>query len=682
MRKRPFLLDFDRLVYWGLPALTFWVSFLTYIRTLSPSVVGLDSAEWQLISTVWGIPHITGYPLYIFLGRAFVSLPFGSVAYRMNLMSAFFAAAAVLYVYLIVWRLMKDHAVAMASALIFAFSETLWSQAVIAEVYTLNAFFLAAVIYYLILWRETKRDRWFYLAVGLYALSFGNHLMAITFLPALITFVLLTDYRAFFDFKKVLITILFIILAASLYLYIPIRSAQRPVFDWGREWGYVPENWKGFRDYISGAMFKKRMFAIPGSQIGDRLIMYWDFLKDQFTLVGLAASLLGAWECFKSNFRILLFLAMAYLGNLVFAFTYDIFDIFVYFIPSYLILSILAAYALKEIKQVLVWGRSDPNLEVEEERPFRRAWAAFVSFLLLSIPLFEVKVNYYKNDRSRDHALHDYATAFYRGLEERAVVLLTGWEKQCALRYFQYVEKWRPDVRLEFAWKPYWPKLVKKYMDSRPVFLNDYDAGVAKWVLARRERLAPSLADDLASIPYGRIVLLAVEDEASKKLTAEDVAQIRSLGGKYDLRGRWQQAHALIGVKGAPSGSVPEGWGRRPVYLRVRKGEYIGKTKVIAPADLQAWSAGFDAGNYGVILVNGKNVAVQGTGYHVVVIDPKTAKVEKSIVVNTNEPPARYRVLGIYENGVLRIAKASGLKAIDYELLGGDKGPGGAGDME
>jgi len=673
MRTRAILSEYsERLKHWALGTLTFGAALLVYIKTLSPTVAGVDSAEWQLISTVWGIPHITGYPLYIILGRAFIALPFGSVAYRMNFMSAFFAAASVLYVYLIVRHLLKDKAVAMTSALLFAFSETLWSQAVIAEVYTLSAFFLAAVIYYLLLWRDTKSSRWFYLAVGLYALSFGNHLMMITFLPAIAAFVLMTEYKAFFDWRKVLVTVLFIAIGASLYLYLPIRSAQRPIFDWGREWGYVPETWKGFKDYISGAMFKRRMFAIPEERIPDRIIMYWNFLKDQFTLVGVAAALLGAWECFKSNLRILIFLALAYLGNLAFALTYDIFDIFVYFIPSYLILSILAAYALLEIKRVLVWGRSDPDAEILQEGHsfLRAAWATLVSLLLLALPLFEGRINYYKNDRSRDHALHNYAQAFYKGLDKGAVVLLTGWEKQCTLRYFQYVEKWRPDVLLEFAWKPSWPGRARKYLDSRPIFLNDYDATVGKRILARREDLGPSLAEVLGATAQGKIVLLAVEDDASRRLRAEDVAQIRTLGGKFDLRWKWQQAHALIGVKGAPPGSVPEGWGSRPVYLRVKKGQYIGKTKVPAPVDIRVWSAGFDAGNYGAIIVNGKNVAFQGTGYHVVVLDPKTGKVEKSLVVNTSDPPARYRVLGLYEDGILRLARPTGRQAEHYELTG------------
>jgi hypothetical protein len=37
---------------------------------------------------------------------------------------------------------------------------TLWSQAVIAEVYTLNALFVALTLLALLLWRERRRDRY------------------------------------------------------------------------------------------------------------------------------------------------------------------------------------------------------------------------------------------------------------------------------------------------------------------------------------------------------------------------------------------------------------------------------------------------------------------------------------------------------------------------------------------
>jgi hypothetical protein len=66
------------------------------------------------------------------------------------------------------------------------------------------------------------------------------------------------------------------------------------------------------------------------------------------------------------------------------------------------------------------------------------------------------------------------------------------------------------------------------------------------------------LAQFIAQIPQGRIVAVAVRDEASRHLTQEAVDALQSIGAREDLRGKWRWSHALIGVKGATPGSVWE----------------------------------------------------------------------------------------------------------------------------
>ena len=73
-------------------ALVGLLAFLVYLRTLAPTVMWYDMGELTTTSYVLGIAHNTGYPLYILLGKLFTFLPFGDAAYRVNLMSAVFAA--------------------------------------------------------------------------------------------------------------------------------------------------------------------------------------------------------------------------------------------------------------------------------------------------------------------------------------------------------------------------------------------------------------------------------------------------------------------------------------------------------------------------------------------------------------------------------------------------------------
>ncbi|MFB0545727.1 MAG: DUF2723 domain-containing protein, partial [Anaerolineae bacterium] len=121
-----------------LTLILFGLSLVLYLRTLAPSVAAIfdDSLEFQLVCYELGIAHPTGYPLYTLLGKLFTLIPLGDVAYRVNLMSAFFAALTVALLYLVA-RKIASRPPAVLAALSLAFSPVFWSQAIIAEVYTL-----------------------------------------------------------------------------------------------------------------------------------------------------------------------------------------------------------------------------------------------------------------------------------------------------------------------------------------------------------------------------------------------------------------------------------------------------------------------------------------------------------------------------------------------------------------
>jgi hypothetical protein len=62
-----------------------------------------------------------------------------------------------------------------------------------------------------------------------------------------------------------------------------------------------------------------------------------------------------------------------------------------------------------------------------------------------------------------------------------------------------------------------------------------------------------------------------VKDDASGHLGVEVVRALASLGVAGDLRGRYRQSHAFVGVKGAPPGSAAEAL--RPRAVEVLVGE-------------------------------------------------------------------------------------------------------------
>lgn len=66
------------------------------------------------------------------------------------------------------------------------------------------------------------------------------------------------------------------------------------------------------------------------------------------------------------------------------------------------------------------------------------------------------------------------------------------------------------------------------------------------------------LVEYIAALEPGRIVVMASHYDVSRRLTADAVRALSTLGFKEDLRGRFQSAHGGVGVKGAAPGTAVE----------------------------------------------------------------------------------------------------------------------------
>src|ERR671911_1727820 len=203
---------------------------ILYARTLAPTVLRydgadtLDSAMLQAGVSVLGIGHPTGYPTYMMLTHLFTYLPVGDPAYRANLASAAYGAAAVFVVYLAGLRLVRRPVAAAVGALAFGLSGTFWSQAVITEVYTFEALLVALVILFLFLWRDRRDSRYLLLSAFLVGLSLTHHLTSVLLVPAAVVFVFLTDRCVFSRTGLMLKGVGLFLLGLLPLLYLPIRA--------------------------------------------------------------------------------------------------------------------------------------------------------------------------------------------------------------------------------------------------------------------------------------------------------------------------------------------------------------------------------------------------------------------------------------------------------------------------
>jgi len=121
--------------------------FALYAATAVRTVATEDDSLFVLSSYFLGIEHPPGYPLFTLMGHLFSHLPFGSVAYRVHLVSALFGALTGAAAWLCARSLIPGRVPAYVAAFGLGMSPVFWSQAIIAEVYTLNTFFFLVLVF-------------------------------------------------------------------------------------------------------------------------------------------------------------------------------------------------------------------------------------------------------------------------------------------------------------------------------------------------------------------------------------------------------------------------------------------------------------------------------------------------------------------------------------------------------
>ena len=171
-----------------------------YCATLAPGLIAglyatFDTDKYHAIVPALGIPHHPGYPIYMMLGWLFTLLPIGTLAGRVNLLSAVAGGVAIGLACALMCRLGVRRTIAGAVALSFGFGLMFWQNAVVAEVYTLASAMLIGVFLALVRWHDGRRPKDFYVAVACTGLIASHHTAELLMVPVLVAFVLSVDAR-------------------------------------------------------------------------------------------------------------------------------------------------------------------------------------------------------------------------------------------------------------------------------------------------------------------------------------------------------------------------------------------------------------------------------------------------------------------------------------------------------
>ena len=486
-------------------AIVFALGFALYVHTLAPTVLPSNSGEFQFVTHILGIAHPPGYPLYTMLGKLFTLLSVGDVAYRVNLMSAFFAALTLAMVSRTVRRITGSALAGVVGALALGTSTTFWAQATTANVRSLTAFFTALMLFALvncakaIIQRNSTSNRQ---AMGrrctqisseknqrasalicvqnrevdliIFALAFGlgitHHGSLVFLILPFAAFLLLTELETrnsklktplLTRVRSLLKPLLAFLLSLSVLLYLPIRGIMGTPF--GPPDIATPA---GFLNHVLARGFRGDMFYFARSGLLlERFKVLGNILDFQFGLGLLVAAALGALIMLAKDWRLLLLCGGAIAIQAVIAITYRAPETVEYMIPAYVPLAILIGYAAGALRR---WTQ------------FQALNAVLVSLVVL-LGILQL-VNHCPSFAwlSQDRSARRYAESIMDNAPPEALVL-ANWHWATPLWYLQYIEGARPDVEVRYVYpegaepiSATWLRRIESNIGKRPLIVTNY----------------------------------------------------------------------------------------------------------------------------------------------------------------------------------------------------------------
>ncbi len=449
------------------------VAFTLYVATLVPGPLGGDSGEFQYMPRVLGLPHPTGFPLYLLLGWLWSWLPLGTLAFRMNLFSVLCAALAVGLLFMVGREQGFRRVAALGGALALALAPGFWRYAVVAEVYTLHALLLVGALFGWLRWsaarcgEEPGQWRWLWVAAFATGLGLTNHPTFAFVVPAALLFLVghlvlpsrlegkdATASRG--RWRGLLVAAMLFALPGLLYLYVPLRLWQLDTGGAGAlsepiargvltpfiraEWG-----WDGVVHYILDRSYTGNLrveWGLLPSRLPGVLLSEFGLVVG---LLGAGGALLWAWRSPRTFLPLAtLFLLSAVYGVRVLAALAGIeetLDPVTVLLPAMLVFALWA-------------GRGVEGLVEGVSRLTRRpAIATGLGAVVLVLALGQQRAGAEvptAADRVKSEDIRSYWTEVLAYPLEEGAALTGHWGDLTPFWYFQHGEGRRPDLRAIF----------------------------------------------------------------------------------------------------------------------------------------------------------------------------------------------------------------------------------------
>jgi hypothetical protein len=318
---------------WRTGALLAGLVLLFYLITLAPTALWGDSGHFQR-TAYQGALDADGGGRFVWFqaARLFLRLPWGEPAWRVNLLSAVAGALTILGVIAAARQAGLSHAAAAAAGLMLAVSHTFWLQAVRAEIYTVFAALMSLELWLWFRWRPENKLP-VVAAILLLAPLVLAHQMTVLLLPALAY--LLWRRRSWLGLRQWggLLAIALGTLGISVLVLHWQVGASTLI-------GSLVMYFTHFGIDFASAFLDFSLADLPRDAI-----TFIAFFCLQFVGPGLILIFMGvvSWlRARQAGEEVWAALAVLYLTDVLFAFSYRINERFVFFLPGYLVCVLFA----------------------------------------------------------------------------------------------------------------------------------------------------------------------------------------------------------------------------------------------------------------------------------------------------------------------------------------------------
>ena len=337
----------------------FIASLVLYIRTLAPSLLYGDSAEFQTIAYTLGVGHPTGYPIYVLFAKLFTFIPFGEIAYRVNLFSAFCAALTIALVYLTIRKLGGAYVTAVYGSLTLALTPLFWKHTSIAEIYAPSSACLVFILFAVLQGKQTNHSQWLFVAGLFGGLSLGIHTTVALSGIAILLYLVLTARQRLDWLQASLGALIGMVVFLSSFLFLDFLNSPAGYFNtaiypslsvWGMTRADFDSPFERLAFVYFPPQFKGQFFSVSSDEVQTRLTGFTAEASRSLWLALLGfVSLLFPTKDSPVRWREASLLIVALIAYLTFAVTYNVFDFSVYYIPAILILAIFVGLGVNAI---------------------------------------------------------------------------------------------------------------------------------------------------------------------------------------------------------------------------------------------------------------------------------------------------------------------------------------------